>query len=86
MIEIDEVARRSNPGQGRVNGSLHRCHERHDGAIVGLIGRDVEDGDTLDRRDRIADLADDVGATPLGEIRNTFDELHWARVLAVGCW
>ena len=74
--EVDQVA-----GLGdAVEGGLHRAvggrHEGDDGAVMAGIARRIEDDHALDARDGGDDGGDDLGATPLGEVRNAFDEFH----------
>ena len=56
--------------------TLSRRDERHDGAIVRLVRRDIEHRHALDGRDGVADLFDDIEATAFGKIRDALNQLH----------
>ena len=77
VIEVDVFARRANAGERGVDGVLDGRDEGDDGAVVRLVGRDVEDGDAFDGGDGVANRGDDFGAAAFREVRNALDEAHW---------
>jgi hypothetical protein len=60
--QVDGVARRADPGERRFDGALDRGDERDDRPVMRRVGRYIEHGDTLHRRNRIADGRHDLGA------------------------
>ena len=77
-VQVDQLVGLRDARERGVDGVFDRHDEGDDGAVVRLVGRDVEDGDAFDGGDRVADLRDDLGTTAFREIRNAFDELHLA--------
>ena len=75
-VEIDAFARRADAGERGVDGLLDGHDERHDRAVVRLIGGDVENRDALDGGDRVANGGDDLRAAAFREVRNAFDQTH----------
>ena len=59
-----------------VDGLVHRRDEREDRAVVRRVGRDVEDGDTIDGGDGGANGVNDRLVTTFGKVRNALDEFH----------
>jgi hypothetical protein len=74
--EVDAFRSFAHARERGVDGAVERGDERDDGAVVGGIGRDVEDRNAIYFRDRRAYGFDDFLIPALRKIGHTLDKFH----------
>ena len=76
LVEVDQFGGLGDAAECGLDGDFDRGHEGADGAIVVGVAREVENNDSLNAGDGVADGGDGLEVSAFGEVRDAFDKRH----------